>query len=87
MDVMDELKHLHTQRQVLKQENRKLTYDEYNKLICNRMQRINAELYLLEHELTQDAPQRKIDAIHKAIQDFSLQELNALHEQLKDAFY
>lgn len=86
MDIMDEIKDLQKQKQV-QTNNHKLTYDEYNKVIANRMQRINGELFMLLHELANNQPQRKVKEIDKVLQDFSLIQLHELHEQLKTAFY
>lgn len=86
MDIMDEIKDLQQQKQV-QTNNHKLTYDEYNKAIANRIQRIYGELFMLFHELANNQPQRKVKEIDKVLQDFSLIQLHELHEQLKTAFY
>jgi len=87
MDVLDEIKDLQQQKQVQKQSKRKLTYDEYNNLIVNRIKRINAELFMLFHELAQDKPQKKVDEINTVLRDFQLNQVQELHEQLKTTFY
>ena len=85
MDIIDELKDLQQQKQVQINKH-KLTYDEYNKVIANRLQRINGELFMLFHELAYEQPQSKVNAIDKVLQDFSLIQLQELHEQLKNVF-
>lgn len=86
MDILDEVNDLLKQKQVQKLDNRKLTYDEQNKIVCNRLQRINAELFMLFHELAQGKPQQKVNDIDRILRDFQLTHVQELHEQLKSVF-
>lgn len=65
----------------------KSTFEEYNKVICNRIKRINGELYMLYEELSQGESEAKHAAFWNAIQDFTGSEISGLHEKLKGLFY
>lgn len=87
MDVLDELKDLQRQKQV-QTDNHRLTFEEYNDIVNNRLKRVNAELYLLLNELIQhEQVQDRINNLNNILNDFQMYKINDLQEQLKDAFY
>lgn len=87
MDLSDEVKNVIKLKQLQTTAPQKLTFREYNEIITNRLKNVNSELFMLFHELAQHIDQEKSDEINKILLDFRSNEINELHEKIKDCYY